>query len=215
MNNRDTPLHKGHRARLVEELRDKGIHDEFVLRAIGEIPRHLFIESMFADHAYEDKAFPIASGQTISMPYTVAHQSQLLESQPGMKVLEIGTGSGYQTCVLQKLGLDVYTIERQQKLFKQTERLLGSLGVRPRRLIYGDGYKGLPEVAPFDRILVTAGAAELPQALLGQLAVGGRLVIPLGSEEQIMHVFVRKDAETFTRQTFGSCKFVPLLEHKN
>jgi protein-L-isoaspartate(D-aspartate) O-methyltransferase len=203
------------RNKLADVLISKGIQDEKVLKAIRTIPRHLFIDSSFEAHAYQDKAFPIGASQTISQPYTVAFQSELLELEPNHKVLEIGTGSGYQTAVLLQLKAKVYSIERQLELFKKTSLFFKKLGYRPKKAIFGDGYKGLPEEAPFDRIIVTAGAPETPKALLSQLKVGGRLVIPVGTDEQIMTLFVRKSATEFEKKEFGSFRFVPLLENKN
>lgn len=189
--------------------------DERVLAAIGKIPRHLFMDSSFEDHAYQDKAFPIAADQTISQPFTVGFQSQLLEVKRGEKVLEIGTGSGYQTAVLCELGAKVYSIERQRELFKKTKVFLSKIGYRPKYLSFGDGYKGLPEYAPFDKIIVTAGAPFVPKDLLSQLKVGGRLVIPVGSEVQTMTLFIRKSPKEFDKTEFGAFRFVPLLEDKN
>ncbi|TKD65861.1 protein-L-isoaspartate(D-aspartate) O-methyltransferase [Flavobacterium sp. ASW18X] len=212
---RDTLKHKGMRNKLANLLAAKGIEDEKVLAAIREVPRHLFLDSSFEAHAYQDKAFPIGAEQTISQPYTVAFQSQLLQVKPNDKILEIGTGSGYQTSVLLKLKARVYTIERQLELFKATSRFFGKMGYRPKKHIFGDGYKGLPEEAPFNGIIVTAGAPEVPKALLSQLAVGGRLVIPVGIEDQIMTLYVRKSEKEFEKTTFGNFRFVPLLEDKN
>ncbi|NJB35850.1 protein-L-isoaspartate(D-aspartate) O-methyltransferase [Croceivirga sp. JEA036] len=212
---RDTLKHKGMRNKLANLLAAKGIEDEKVLAAIREVPRHLFLDSSFEAHAYQDKAFPIGAEQTISQPYTVAFQSQLLQVKPNDKILEIGTGSGYQTSVLLKLKARVYTIERQLELFKTTSRFFGKMGYRPKKHIFGDGYKGLPEEAPFNGIIVTAGAPEVPKALLSQLAVGGRLVIPVGIEDQIMTLYVRKSEKEFEKTTFGNFRFVPLLEDKN
>lgn len=172
------------------------------------------MDSGFLDHAYQDKAFPIAAGQTISQPYTVAFQSELLEVQKGDKILEIGTGSGYQTAVLLEMGAKVFTIERQNELFKITQQFLPKIGYKPKRLIFGDGYKGLPEEAPFDGIIVTAGAPFVPKPLLSQLAIGGRLVIPVGEDPQIMTLFVRSSAKKFDKYEFGEFRFVPLLEDK-
>ncbi len=203
------------RNHLAQILTDKGIADNKVLDAIREIPRHLFMDSSFEGHAYQDKAFPIAANQTISQPYTVAFQTELLHLQPEQKVLEIGTGSGYQTAVLLNLKVKVYTIERQLELFKKTNLFFKKMGYRPKKFIFGDGYKGLPENAPFDRIIVTAGAPEVPKALLSQLKVGGRLVIPIGFEDQIMTLFVRSSEKEFAKTEYGSFRFVPLLENKN
>lgn len=212
---KDTDKHKGLRNQLVTLLKEKGIVDKSVLEAINKIPRHLFLNSTFADYAYQDKAFPIGEGQTISQPYTVAFQSQLLEVKKDHKILEIGTGSGYQTAVLFLMGAKVFSVERQNKLFKQTSILLPKLGIRPKHLSFGDGYKGLPDHAPFDSIIVTAGAPIIPQALMAQLKIGGRLVIPLGEEKQIMTLLIRKNETQFEKHEFGNFKFVPLLENKN
>jgi protein-L-isoaspartate(D-aspartate) O-methyltransferase len=213
---KDTPKHQGQRNQLVTILKEKGITDKGVLAAIGAVPRHLFLDSSFADFAYQNKAFPIAAGQTISQPYTVAFQSQLLEVKKDHKILEIGTGSGYQTSVLCLLGAKVYSIERQNKLFKQTASLLPKLtiGIRPKHLSFGDGYRGLPEHAPFDSIIVTAGAPIIPNALMAQLKIGGRLVIPLGEENQIMTLLIRVNETQFEKHEYGNFKFVPLLENK-
>ena len=211
----NTDKHHGLRNQLVSLLKEKGIVDKYVLEAINKIPRHLFLNSTFADFAYQDKAFPIGEGQTISQPYTVAFQTQLLEVKKDHKILEIGTGSGYQTAVLFLMGAKVYSVERQNKLFKQTSLLLPKLGIRPKHLSFGDGYKGLPDHAPFDSIIVTAGAPTIPQALMAQLKIGGRLVIPLGEENQIMTLLIRKNETQFEKHEFGDFKFVPLLENKN
>jgi protein-L-isoaspartate(D-aspartate) O-methyltransferase len=212
---KDTAKHQGLRNQLAKLLESKGIIDKNVLNAIGKIPRHLFLNSSFEDYAYQDKAFPIGSGQTISQPYTVAFQSQLLEVKKGHKVLEIGTGSGYQTAVLVAMGAMVYSIERQNELFKTTSLLLPKLGIRTKHLSFGDGYKGLPNHAPFDSIIVTAGAPIIPKPLMAQLKIGGRLVIPVGDENQIMTVLIRKNETQFEKHEFGDFKFVPLLENKN
>jgi protein-L-isoaspartate(D-aspartate) O-methyltransferase len=203
------------RQKLVDTIIAKGIKDKNVLAAIGKIPRHLFMDSSFLDHAYQDKAFPIAADQTISQPYTVAFQSELLEIEKGHKVLEIGTGSGYQCAVLCELGAKVYSIERQQELFKKTSKFLPKLGYRPKKLIFGDGYKGFPEEAPFDSIIVTAGAPFVPKPLLAQLKIGGRLVIPVGNDVQTMTLIIRKGPKEFVKQEFGDFRFVPMLEDKN
>ena len=212
---KDTFKHKGLRKQLVATLVSKGITNSAVLDAIGSIPRHLFMDSSFLDHAYQDKAFPIAANQTISQPYTVAFQSELLEVRPESKILEIGTGSGYQAAVLCVLGAHVYSIERQLELFKKTSKFLPKIGYVAKRLIFGDGYKGLPEEAPFDRIIVTAGAPFVPKPLLSQLKIGGRLVIPVGDMDQIMTLYIRKGTKEFEKHELGNFKFVPLLENKN
>ena len=203
------------RQQLVDVVRSKGIIDEKVLEAIGKVPRHLFMDSGFLDHAYQDKAFPIAAGQTISQPYTVAFQTELLQVKKGSKILEIGTGSGYQCAVLCELGAKVYSIERQLELFKHTSKFLPKLGYRPKKLIFGDGYKGLKEEAPFDGIIVTAGAPFVPKPLMSQLAIGGRLVIPVGENVQVMTLFIRKGPKEFEKHEYGEFRFVPLLEDKN
>jgi len=212
---KDTFKHKGLRQKLVETIKSKGIKNENVLQAIGNIPRHLFMDSGFLDHAYQDKAFPIAANQTISQPYTVAFQTELLQIKKGNKILEIGTGSGYQAAVLCELGAKVYSIERQQELFKKTSKFLPKLGYMPKKLIFGDGYKGLPEEAPFDGIIVTAGAPFVPKPLLAQLKIGGRLVIPVGNDVQVMTLYIRKGTKEFEKHEFGDFRFVPLLEDKN
>ncbi|MDA0326507.1 MAG: protein-L-isoaspartate(D-aspartate) O-methyltransferase [Bacteroidetes bacterium] len=211
----DSFKHKGLRQKLVDLLVEKGIRDEAVLDAIGKVPRHLFMDSSFLDHAYQDKAFPIAANQTISQPYTVAFQTELLGVEPKHKVLEIGTGSGYQAAVLCLLGVELYSIERQSELFKKASIFLPKIGYVAKRLIFGDGYQGLEDEAPFDRILVTAGAPFVPKALLAQLKVGGRLVIPVGEKEQIMTLYVRTSTKAFEKQEFGQFKFVPMLEDKS
>jgi len=211
----DSFKHKGLRQKLVDTLISKGIKNEAVLEAVRTIPRHWFMDSSFLDHAYQDKAFPIAANQTISQPYTVAYQTELLEVEPNHKVLEIGTGSGYQTAVLCLLEAEVYSIERQLELFKKTSLFLPKIGHMAKRLIFGDGYKGLKEEAPFDRILVTAGAPFVPKPLLAQLKVGGRLVIPVGEEEQVMTLYIRSGQKNFEKHEFGNFKFVPMLEDKS
>jgi protein-L-isoaspartate(D-aspartate) O-methyltransferase len=212
---KDTSKHQGLRNQLATVLAAKGIVDNNVLNAIREIPRHLFIDSSFEAHAYQDKAFPIAAEQTISQPYTVAFQSQTLEIKSGDKVLEIGTGSGYQTAVLLELKAAVYTIERQKELFKKTSLFLPKIGYKPKKFIFGDGYKGLKEQAPFDKIIVTAGAPFVPNPLLAQLKIGGKLLIPVGDKTQIMTLFIRKSAKEFEKHELGDFAFVPMLEQKN
>jgi protein-L-isoaspartate(D-aspartate) O-methyltransferase len=212
---KDTSKHQGLRNQLAIVLAAKGITDGKVLNAIREIPRHLFIDSSFEAHAYQDKAFPIAAEQTISQPYTVAFQSQTLEVGAGDKILEIGTGSGYQTAVLLELKAVVYTIERQKELFKRTSLFLPKIGYKPKKFIFGDGYKGLKEEAPFDKIIVTAGAPFVPNPLLAQLKIGGKLLIPVGDKTQIMTLFIRKSAKEFEKHELGDFAFVPMLEEKN
>jgi len=211
---KDTSKHQGLRNQLASILKKKGITNEMVLNAIKIIPRHLFIDSSFSDHAYQDKAFPIAAEQTISQPYTVAFQSQTLSVNPGDVILEIGTGSGYQTSVLIELGAEVYTIERQHELFKKTSLFLPKLGYKPKKFIFGDGYKGFKEKAPFDKIIVTAGAPIVPKPLLAQLKVGGMLLIPVGDKKQIMTMFYRKSPKEFEKKELGDFAFVPMLQKK-
>ena len=207
----DTYLHKGKRKALVALLREKGIKSERVLDAINKLPRHFFFDSALVSHAYEDKAFPIGEGQTISQPYTVAFQTELLNIKPGDKVLEIGTGSGYQGSILHLLGAEVYTIEYQKKLYEGTKRFLARLGIE-MKLFYGDGTEGLPEHAPFDKIIVTAGAPVVPEALVEQLKIGGILVIPVGSRgKQTMLKITKKSATVVDREEFEGFAFVPLL----
>jgi protein-L-isoaspartate(D-aspartate) O-methyltransferase len=204
--------HKGKREQLVKLLREKGIEDENVLAAINRVPRHLFIDSAFEEFAYQDNAFPIAAGQTISHPYTVAKQTSLLHVMKGDKVLEIGTGSGYQAAVLVEMGAEVYSIERQKELFDFSQRIFRKIKIRPKYTTYGDGYKGLPSFAPFDRIIVTAGSSTIPKTLLKQLKIGGIMVIPLGTTNQMMTTFLRVSERDFERMEFGDCQFVPMLE---
>lgn len=212
---KDSFKHQGKRQQLISVLQRKGIANQDVLDAMSRVPRHLFMDSGFEDHAYVDKAFPIGADQTISQPYTVARQTELLEVQKGHKILEIGTGSGYQTSVLLEIGAVVYSIERQKELFKKAQLFLPKLGYRAKRLVFGDGYKGLPEFAPYNGIIVTAGAPFVPEPLLAQLAIGGRLVIPVGEDVQIMTVFTRESEKKFVKKEYGEFRFVPLLEDKN
>ncbi|MEK9741079.1 MAG: protein-L-isoaspartate(D-aspartate) O-methyltransferase [Flavobacteriaceae bacterium] len=210
----DTLKHKGLRRQLIQLLREKGIQSEPVLKVMEHIPRHFFMDPGLVNFAYQDQAYPIAANQTISQPYTVAFQTELLDVQNGQKVLEIGTGSGYQTSILLGLGVQVYTIERQQILFKKTQRLFSDMGLRPKKMIFGDGYLGMPTEEPFDRIIVTAGAPEVPKSLLNQLKIGGKLVIPVGEKKQQMLRFTRTSKTSFDKEKFGEFRFVPLLENK-
>jgi len=203
------------RNQLVATIERKGITDKKVLEAISKIPRHLFMDSSFVDFAYQDKPFPIGADQTISQPFTVAFQTELLKVKPGDKILEIGTGSGYQAAVLIELKAQVYSIERQKELYTRVKKFLPSVGYVPKKLIYGDGYLGLPEEAPFDGIIVTAGAPEVPKALLSQLKVGGRLVIPVGDDVQVMTLFIRTAEKSFEKHEFGDFRFVPMLKEKS
>lgn len=219
-NKEDEYLFQGKRKRLVEQLKEKGITSQSVLNTILKIPRHLFFDQSterpaLLDHAYSDKALKIGAGQTISHPFTVAFQTEKLNIKKGEKVLEIGTGCGYQTAVLLEMGAKVFSIERQKELFDKTKVFLPLIGYKGAKLVYGDGYKGLPQFAPFDKIIVTAAAPYIPQDLLAQLVIGGVLVIPLGEgEEQIMNVIVKKSGTEFDKQAFGKFKFVPMLQNK-
>ncbi|MBU46548.1 MAG: protein-L-isoaspartate O-methyltransferase [Flavobacteriales bacterium] len=211
----DSFRHKGLRKQLVEELRDRGIADSKVLEAINTVPRHLFIDNAFVKFAYKDKAFPIGAGQTISQPYTVAFQTQLLEIKPYDKVLEVGTGSGYQAAVLSLLDAEVFTVERQRELFLKTKKFLPELGYNCN-FVYGDGYKGLPKFATFDKIIITCGAPFIPKDLVDQLKTGGRMVAPIGDGDvQVMHL-IEKISEIETKTTtHGEFSFVPMLNDKN
>ena len=209
----DNYRHKGMRKSLVEELKNKGISDENVLNAINAVPRHVFLDSSFLNFAYQDKAFPIGSGQTISQPFTVAFQSSLLEIKKNMKVLEIGTGSGYQACVLAEMGAKVFSIERQRKLYTKTKAFLAEFPYRIKMFL-GDGNKGLPTYGPFDRIIITAAAPEIPQALIDQLKVGGMMVIPLSENEscQTMLRLTKQEDGSLKREEYGDFRFVPMLK---
>lgn len=211
----DTYLHKGMRKKLAAEIAGKGITDRAVLKAIESVPRHFFItDNAFLRFAYDDKAFPIGAGQTISQPYTVAFQTQLLEIKKGEKVLEVGTGSGYQTCVLLEVGARVYSIERQKSLHDKTKILLPQMGYQPN-LYYGDGYNGLPAFAPFDKIIVTCGAVSLPEKLMHQLKPGGTMVIPIGEGEvqEMFTIHKLSENENVTKNQ-GKFRFVPMLGEK-
>ncbi|MDP2337320.1 MAG: protein-L-isoaspartate(D-aspartate) O-methyltransferase [Bacteroidota bacterium] len=208
----DTLRHQGLRKRLVEGIRIKGIKDDKVLAAIGKVPRHLFMESSFIQFAYKDQAFPIGAGQTISQPFTVAVQTHLLQVERYDKILEVGTGSGYQAAVLLEMGATVYTIERQRELYVKTQSLLPQIGYNPK-FFYGDGYKGLPTYGPFDKIIITAGAPSIPEDLLSQLKVGGRMVIPMGPrEKQTMYVLVKTSETEYYKESHGTFIFVPMLK---
>lgn len=209
----DTFRHQGLRKRLVQELKELGIKDTNVLNAIAKVPRHFYIETIFGDDAYENKPFPIGRGQTISNPYTVAYQTELLALHDGDKVLEIGTGSGYQSAVLAELNVHVYTIERHQPLSNKAKKVLDSFGYKNVFTFYGDGFKGLPEYAPFDKILITAAAPEIPKELLKQLKVNGMIVIPFGNgETQQMIRIKRLENNEFEKETFSDFTFVPMLK---
>jgi len=210
----DTFRHKGLRNKLIELLRTKGIKDDNVLKAMNNIPRHFFFDSTFLEFAYEDKAFPIGSGQTISQPYTVAFQTELLKVEKGMRVLEVGTGSGYQASILAEMGVRLLTIERQKLLYDTLKSLNPPLNYRIR-LFYGDGYEGLPAHAPFDRILITAAAPFIPEALITQLKIGGILVAPVGKNDVQIMTRVTKLSDTEVRtETHGTFRFVPMLTDK-
>lgn len=210
---KDTYRHKGLRKQLVDSLRDRGIRNEAILSAIENLPRHFFLDKAFEEWAYQDKAFPIDCEQTISQPYTVAYQTDLLEIKKRDLVMEVGTGSGYQSCILAQLGARVFSIERQEGLYKKAKTFLPAIGFSNIRLFFRDGYKGLPEFAPFDKILVTAGASKTPEALKQQLKVGGIMVIPVGNQKaQHMLKITRLSATTFTEKRLDRFKFVPFQE---
>lgn len=209
----DSFKHKGLRKRLVQVLSDKGIHDHKILNAFLKIPRHYFLDSALAHHAYEDKALPIGKGQTISQPYTVAYQTQLLELKPGLKVLEVGTGSGFQAAVLCELGMTLFTVERIPELSKSAAKLLRMLGYEPN-LFVSDGSIGLPEIAPFHRIIVTAASPSLGEALISQLAPGGIMVIPVGDDVQTMYKITKDSQGKTSTQKLEQFRFVPLIGEK-
>jgi protein-L-isoaspartate(D-aspartate) O-methyltransferase len=211
----DSYRHQGLRKLLVDTLREKGIKNPAVLDAMLKVPRHFFFDSSFLEYAYEDKPFPIGAGQTISQPYTVAFQSELLQVKKNEKVLEIGTGSGYQACILAELGAKVFTIERQKALFDRTSKYLPQLGYNTIKTFYGDGYKGLQAYAPFDKMIVTAAAPYIPDDLLNQLKPGGILVIPVGAGDvQVMKTLTKLPDNNFEIKEFGAFRFVPMLGEK-
>ncbi|HDR67748.1 MAG TPA: protein-L-isoaspartate(D-aspartate) O-methyltransferase [Bacteroidaceae bacterium] len=211
----DSYRHKGLRKKLIDSIREKGIKDESVLEAMNKVPRHLFMDSSFINFSYTDKAFPISAGQTISQPYTVAFQTELLEVKKHLKVLEVGTGSGYQAAVLLELGARVYTIERVRELYLSAQETLTPLGYKPK-FFFGDGYEGLPSFAPFDRILVTAAADDVPETLKQQLIIGGIMVIPVGNRfGQTMMRIIRESEESYQCSEHGYFSFVPLLKGKS
>ncbi len=212
---KDTYRHKGMRRQLIDELRRKGISDERVLAAMAALPRHFFLDKAFEEWAYQDKPFPIGNEQTISQPYTVAYQTCLLDVKKRDKILEVGTGSGYQAALLAMLGARVYTIERQELLYKRAKALLSKLKLGNIRCYLRDGYKGLPEFAPFDKIIITAGAAEVPQPLLEQLAIGGIMVVPVGEQVQRMHRITRLSDDKYEDDMLANFRFVPLLKGLN
>jgi len=209
---KDTYHHKGLRKKLIDSLRKKGIQDERVLAAMDVLPRHFFLDKAFEEIAYQDKAFPIGNDQTISQPFTLAFQTELLNVKKREKALEIGTGSGYQAAILATLGARVFTIERQEALYNEAKFVLKELGFQGIRYYFRDGYKGLPELAPFDKILVTAGAITVPDALLKQLKIGGVLVIPVGRKVQRMLRITKVSEEDYQKEDFGSFRFVPFLK---
>ena len=211
----DNYKHKGRRRILVSELKEKGIKDHRILKAIENIPRHLFIDPGLSEQAYIDKALPIENDQTISQPYTVAFQTQLLDPSERDKILEIGTGSGYQTAVLDFLKVDVYTIERDHSLFRSTSNLFDKMKIKPKKFIYGDGFNGMLDHSPFDGIIVTAGSPIIPKKLIIQLKIGGRLIIPVGKDVQVMTKIIRISENELKKETFGNFRFVPMLKNKN
>lgn len=212
---KDTYRHKGLRKRLIQTLHEKGIRDERILQAFNLVPRHLFLDKAFEEWAYTDKAFPIGNKQTISQPFTVAYQTDLLELNRKDKVLEIGTGSGFQAAILATLGVRVFTVERQELLYKKTSALLKKLGFKSILTFLKDGMGGLPEFAPFDKIIVTAAAKDIPTALLSQLKIGGILIIPIGKERQQMCKIIKESDRQYKRIYLDYFKFVPLLKGLN
>ena len=212
--NIDSPKYQGQRKLMVSKLQSLGINNKKVLNALNNVPRHLFMDPGLISHSYKNKAFQIESGQTISQPYTVAFQTELIKCKEGDKVLEIGTGSGYQTAILSYLGFDVYTIERDITLFKKSSLTFKNLSIKLKENLFADGHLGIIESAPFDAIIVTAAAKKIPKKLINQLKVGGRMVIPIGEDEQLMYRFTRIEKSKFKREEFGQFKFVPLVKGK-
>ena len=212
--NIDSPKYRGQRNQMVSKLESLGINDKNVLNALNNIPRHLFMDPGLISHSYKNNAYPIESGQTISQPYTVAFQTQLINCKQGDKVLEIGTGSGYQTSILSYLGFDVFTIERDVTLFKKSSLIFKNLSIKIKMNLFADGYLGIIDSAPFDAIIVTAAAKEIPKNLMNQLKVGGRMVIPIGEEDQTMYRFTRIEKSKFKKEEFGQFKFVPMVKGK-
>ena len=212
--NIDSPKYQGQRNQMVSKLESLGINDKNVLKALNNVPRHLFMDPGLISHSYKNNAYPIESGQTISQPYTVAFQTQLIKCKKGDKVLEIGTGSGYQTAILSYLGFDVFTIERDVTLFKKSSLIFKNLSIKIKMNLFADGYLGINDSAPFDGIIVTAAAKEIPKNLMNQLRVGGRMVIPIGVEDQTMYRFTRIEKSKFKKEKFGQFKFVPMVKGK-
>jgi protein-L-isoaspartate(D-aspartate) O-methyltransferase len=212
--NIDSPKYQGQRKLMVSKLQSLGINNKKVLNALNNVPRHLFMDPGLISHSYKNKAFQIESGQTISQPYTVAFQTELIKCKEGDKVLEIGTGSGYQTAILSYLGFDVYTIERDITLFKKSSLTFKNLSIKLKKNLFADGYLGIIDSAPFDAIIVTAAAKKIPKKLINQLKMGGRMVIPIGEDEQLMYRFTRIEKSKFKREEFGQFKFVPLVKGK-
>ena len=210
----DLPKHKGQRKKLVEKLFSKGIRNKRILNAIYSIPRHFFMESDFDNYAYEDKAFPISASQTISQPYTVAFQTEKLDVKEGEKVLEIGTGSGYQTAILIHLKCEVYSVERIFELSRKSKKILSKLNLNAKKLVWSDGYLGLKDFAPFDKIIVTAASKEIPPELLNQLKINGKMIIPVGERNQTMILIEKKGLNDFKKTDLGLFKFVPMLKNK-
>ena len=210
--NIDSPKYQGQRKLMVSKLKSLGINNKNVLNALNSVPRHLFMDPGLISHSYKNMAYPIDSGQTISQPYTVAFQTELINCKEGDEVLEIGTGSGYQAAILSYLGFDVFTIERNITLFKKSSLIFKNLSIKVKKNLLGDGYLGIADSAPFDAIIVTAAAKEIPKNLMNQLKVGGRMVIPIGEDEQIMYRFTRIENSTFKKEEFGQFKFVPMVK---